>query len=61
MGTAAILPQKVRKKIIHLFREGYSTEEVFNKILNEAIGHVKSPEELTRCIASLEGKVTQED
>jgi len=60
MSTAAKLPKDVRVKIIGLFREGYSTDEVFGKVLQEAIGHVNSHEELIRCIASLEGKVTKE-
>ncbi len=61
MNRADILPKAIQDKVKNLYREGFSTEEVFNRVLHEAIGYVDSQEMLERCIASLEGKVTQED
>jgi hypothetical protein len=56
-----ILPKKLREKILDMFREGYTELEVFDKVNYEAKDYVSSLYELTRCIASLEGKVTNEE
>ena len=39
----------------------YAEIEVFDKVYYEASDYVNSHEELSRCIASLEGKVTYEE
>jgi len=54
------LPKKVQEKIKELYRQGYSHIEVHNKVIAEAAQAGVSHEEFNRCLASLEGKVTQE-
>jgi hypothetical protein len=54
------LPKKLRETIKGLYRQGYSHIEVHNKTIDEAFKAGVSHEEFNRCLASLEGKVTQE-
>lgn len=54
------LPKKLRETIKELYREGYSHIEVHNKTIAEAVKAGVSHKEFNRCLASLEGKVTQE-
>ena len=59
--TRQILPKKLREKILDMFREGYNEIEIFDKVNYEAKDYVGSLDELTRCIATLEGEVTHEE
>ena len=54
------LPDGLRKKIRTLFRKGYSNIEVHKLTIEEATTAGVSHEEFNRCLASIEGKVTQE-
>ena len=54
------LPDSLRKKIRALFRKGYSSVEVHKLTIEEASKAGVSHEEFNRCLASIEGKVTQE-
>ncbi len=52
------LPGSLRARIMDLFKQGYSSIEIFEKVLDEAKGYVGSHEELSRCIAGIKGKFT---
>jgi len=54
------LPDGLREKIKALFRKGYSSIEVHKMTIEEASKAGVSHEEFNRCLASIEGKVTQE-
>lgn len=55
--TQPVLPHALREKIISLFKEGLSSVEVFDAIIDEATQYVDSYEQLVMCIASLKGKI----
>ena len=54
------LPKKLRDEIRELFRRGYSSDMIYGMVIDKAKKYVSSHEELSNCIASLEGKVTME-
>jgi hypothetical protein len=54
--TEPVLPEQLRSTIIELFREGRSSLEVYDLVYQDAIRHVDSEGQLSRCIASLKGK-----
>lgn len=51
-----VLPKPIREKVAALSREGLSTVEIFDLILNEAEGHVDSHQQLSRCITAIVSK-----
>lgn len=54
MGKAK-LPEALREKIKSLFRQGYRKEDVLRLVKTEGLLHVKTKDELTRCLTSLKG------
>ena len=52
------LPDSLRARIMDLFKQEYSSIEIFEKVLDEAKDYVSSHEELSRCIAGIKGKFT---
>jgi hypothetical protein len=54
-----VFPKEIREKITNYFKNGYSSLEVFDSILEKAAPYVKSQSQLSRCIASLKGKATK--
>ena len=52
------LPDSLRATILDLFKQGYSSIEIFEKVLDEAKYYVVSHEELSRCITGIKGKFT---
>jgi hypothetical protein len=57
----AKLPKELRDEIKELFRKGFSSDRVYGMVIDKAKAHINSHEELTKCIASIEAKVTMED
>ena len=55
------LPKQLRGEIKELLRKGYSSDRVYGMVIDKAKDYANSHEELSNCIASLEGKVTLED
>jgi len=53
-----ILPDHLRKKIIDLFEQGFSSVEIYDEVYEEAMPYVESEEQYGRCISSIKGKVT---
>jgi hypothetical protein len=54
------LPKRLRDEIMELFRRGYTSDRIYGMVIDRAKHYVKSHEELSNCIASIEGKVTIE-
>ncbi len=53
-----VLPDSLREKIADLFEDGLSSVEIFDTVHDEASQYVDSHEQLTRCIASMQGKIS---
>ena len=52
-----ILPEKIRRKIRDLFKEGYSKDDVFRFIKHEVGHYVESDKQLWKCISSIKSRV----
>lgn len=50
------LPNELRDKIIRFFRQGYNFDEVYQKVREEALYHLKNDEEIRGCLRSIKGK-----
>jgi hypothetical protein len=59
MGKAK-LPKQLRDEIKDLFRKGYSSDRVYGMVIDKAKAYINSHDELAKCIASIEAKVTME-
>ena len=53
-----ILPDDLRMKIAALIDNGLSTIEIYDQVIDEAVIHTDTDEQVTRCISSIRGKVT---
>lgn len=54
--SKSVLSKDIRQKIQDLFQEGHSSLKVFDSIYDEAIVHVDSDAQLSRCIARIKGE-----
>ncbi|MGV7223668.1 MAG: hypothetical protein ACQ9MH_19335 [Nitrospinales bacterium] len=54
--SGAVLPNDLRSKIRKLSGDGLSTIEIFDLVFDEAIGHVNSNEQLTKCISTIRAR-----
>lgn len=55
--SKAKLPEALRKKIKQLYTQRYGKAEVFRLVKTERLLHLKTEDELWRCLTSLKGKV----
>ncbi len=53
------LPDEIRRKVMDYFDQGYSTDEIIQKIHKEAEPHLKPNQNLKRCISSIKGHRSQ--
>jgi hypothetical protein len=53
-----VLPDELRERIIGIFLDGHSIDQVFQIVRKEASLYVSSDEQLRRCLSSLKGKAS---